>query len=89
MSSGVTAALIAAGASATGSVLTFIVGIRSLRKHVTTSNGTPLGELIEARFDRMEERFARLEDSLADVRERLAFEQGRAYPGAWPSHGRR
>jgi hypothetical protein len=38
----VAAAAIAAFASVIGSVLTFIVGLRSIRRSVSTSNGEPL-----------------------------------------------
>jgi excisionase family DNA binding protein len=43
MSDLLAAALIAALASVTESVLTFIVGIRSVRRSVSTANGEPLG----------------------------------------------
>jgi len=39
MGDGVTAAIIGATASAIGSVLTYLVGIRSVRRSVSTSNG--------------------------------------------------
>jgi hypothetical protein len=52
MSDVLAGALIAAFSSVTGSVLTFVVGIRSIRRSVSTSNGAPLGPLLEARLDR-------------------------------------
>jgi len=77
------AALIAAFASMIGSVLTFIVGIRSIRRSVSTSNGVPLGQLLEARLDRMERRLDGMERSVGDVREWLAFREGRERPPLW------
>jgi hypothetical protein len=77
----VAAALIAAAASALGSILAFVVGIR---RSLRTSNGAPLAKLLEARLgyledghDRLERRLERMEASLADVRELLAYERGR------------
>jgi hypothetical protein len=90
MSDAVAAALIAAGASGIGSVLTLVIGIRSLRRSVATSNGVPLGELLEARLDQLElrlrevrERVDRVEGSLMEVREWLAYQFGRAAPPLW------
>jgi hypothetical protein len=83
MSDGVTAALIGATASVVGSVLTYLVGIRSLRRSVSTSNGVPLGRLLEARLDRVERRLDGMERSIADVREWLAFRAGRERPPLW------
>jgi len=86
----VVAALIAAAASVVGSLLTFVVGIRSLRRSVATSNGVPLGRLLEARLDQLEqrlretgERLDRVEVSLMEVREWLAYQSGRAIPPLW------
>jgi hypothetical protein len=79
----VAAALIGAGASVIGSVLTYLVGIRSLRRSVGTSNGAPLGRLLEARLDRVDRRLDVLERSVADVREWLAFREGRQRPPLW------
>jgi hypothetical protein len=72
MGDGVTAAIIGATASAIGFVLTYLVSIHSVRRSVSTSNGAPLGPLLEARLDRLEGRLDRMERSLADVREWLA-----------------
>ena len=83
MRDGVTAALIGATASVVGSVLTYLVGIRSLRRSVSTSNGVPLGTLLEARLDRVERRLDGMERSIADVREWLAFREGRERPPLW------
>jgi hypothetical protein len=86
----VVAALIVATASVVGSVLTFVVGIRSLRRSVATSNGVPLGRLLEARLDQFEQhvreigdRLDRVEVSLMEVREWLAYQTGRASPPLW------
>ncbi|MGH2635126.1 MAG: hypothetical protein ACRDHU_03140 [Actinomycetota bacterium] len=79
----VAAAAIAAFASVIGSVLTFIVGLRSIRRSVTTSNGEPLGRVLEARLDRLERRFDGMDASIGEVREWLAFRQGRERPPFW------
>lgn len=84
MSDFLVAALIAAFSSVMGSVLTFMVGIRQVRQSVSTSNGAPLGTVLEDRFDRLDLRLTRIEDSLSEVRERLAFEEGRSWPSRWP-----
>jgi hypothetical protein len=80
---GVAAALIGAGASVIGSVLTYLVGIRSLRRAVGTSNGVPLGRLLETRLDRVDRRLDVLERSVTEVREWLAFREGRERPPLW------
>jgi hypothetical protein len=76
-------ALIAALASVVGSVLTFIVGIRSLRRSVSTANGEPLGRVLEARLDRIEGRLDGLDRGFRDVREWLAYREGRDRPPFW------
>ena len=86
MSGVVAAAIVAAVASIFGSVLTFVVGIRSLRRSVSTSNGEPLGRVLEARFDRIE-RLDGLDRSVGDVREWLAFREGRERPPLWLPRG--
>jgi hypothetical protein len=83
MNDAIGVALIAAVSSVIGSVLTFIVGIRSVRRSVSTSNGVPLGRLLEARLDRVERRLDGMERSLGDVREWLAFREGRERPPLW------
>jgi hypothetical protein len=83
VSESVTAALIGAGASVIGSVLTYLVGIRSLRRSISTSNGVPLGRLLEARLDRVDRRLDGMEHSVAEVREWLAFREGRERPPLW------
>lgn len=83
MSEFVLAALIGATASVIGSVLTYLVGIRSIRRSVSTSNGAPLGPLLESRLDRVERRLDGMEHSIADVREWLAFREGRDRPPLW------
>ncbi len=83
MSDPIGVALIAALSSVIGSVLTFIVGIRSVRRSVSTSNGEPLGRVLEARLDRVERRLDGMERSLGDVREWLAFREGRERPPLW------
>jgi hypothetical protein len=83
MSDVLAAALIAAVASVVGSVLTFIVGIRSVRRSVSTSNGEPLGRVLESRLDRLERRLDGLDRSIGEVREWLAFREGRERPPLW------
>jgi hypothetical protein len=84
MSDAIGAAVIAALSSVLGSVLTFIVGIRQIRRSVSTSNGAPLGPALDGRLQGLELRLTRIEDSLREVRERLAFEEGRSWPQRWP-----
>jgi hypothetical protein len=83
MSDVIAAAVIAAFASVVGSLLTFIVGIRSLRRSVGTSTGEPLGRALEAKLDRMERRLDWMERSIGEVREWLAFREGRERPPFW------
>ena len=83
MSDLLAAALIAGFASVIGSVLTFIVGIRSLRRSVGTSTGEPLGRVLEARLDRVEGRLDAMQRSIGDVREWLAFREGRERAPIW------
>ena len=87
MSDVVVAAVVAAIASIVGSVLTFVVGIRSVRRSVSTSNGEPLGRLIETRLDRLERRLDGLDRSVGEVREWLAFREGRERPPLWLPRG--
>jgi hypothetical protein len=63
MSDATSAAAIAAFASVMGSLLTFIVGIRSVRRSTSTSNGEPLGRVLEARLDRADRRVDALDRS--------------------------
>jgi hypothetical protein len=83
MSDSVAAAAVAAFSSVVGSVLTFIVGIRSVRRSVSTSNGEPLGRVLETRLDRLERRLDGLDRSIGEVREWLAFREGRDRPPFW------
>ncbi len=83
MSDAVIAALIGATSSVIGSVLTYLVGIRSVRRSVRTSTGVPLGSLVESRLDRVERRLDGMERSIGDVREWLAFREGRERPPIW------
>jgi len=83
MSDAISAAVIAALASVMGSLLTFIVGIRSVRRSVSTSNGEPLGRVLEARLDRVDRRVDALDRSIGEVREWLAFREGRERPPLW------
>jgi hypothetical protein len=76
MSEAVSVALIAAGASVAGSVLAFIVGMRSLRRSVSSSDGVPIGRYVETRLNGLERRLERMEGSLTEVRESLAYERG-------------
>jgi hypothetical protein len=87
MSDAVGAALIAGFASMIGSVLTFIVGIRSLRRSVSTSNGEPLGRVLEARLDRLERRLDGMDRLIGGVREWLAFREGKERPPFWTPRG--
>jgi hypothetical protein len=84
MNDAITTAVIAAFASVVGSLLTFIVGIRQIRRSVSTSNGAPLGPALESRLEHIDVRLMRIEDSLGEVRERLAFEEGQSWPARWP-----
>jgi hypothetical protein len=72
----VASALIAAAASVTGSILAFIVGMRSLRRSVSSSDGVPIGKFVETRLGSVERRLERIEDSLSEVREHLAYQRG-------------
>lgn len=87
MSDAISAAVIAALASVMGSLLTFIVGIRSVRRSVSTSNGEPLGRVLEARLDRVDRRVDALDRSIGEVREWLAFREGRERPPLWTPRG--
>lgn len=84
-------ALIAAGASVTGSILAFVVALRSLRRSFSSSDGVPIGRFVETRIGGLERRFERLEKSLAAVRESLAYQRGRSSAPLWSpeSHPRR
>jgi hypothetical protein len=46
-------------------------------------NGAPLGQVLEARLDRVERQLDGMERSIADVREWLAFREGRERPSLW------
>ncbi len=87
MSDAIGAALIAAVSSVVGAVLTFIIGIRSVRRSVSTSNGEPLGRVLETRLDRLERRLDALDRSVGEVREWLAFREGRERPPLWTPGG--
>lgn len=87
MSDAISAAVIAALASVMGSLLTFIVGFRSIRRSVSTSNGEPLGRVLEARLDRVDRRVDALDRSIGEVREWLAFREGRERPPLWTPRG--
>jgi hypothetical protein len=87
MSDVIAAAAIAALASVVGSLLTFIVGVRSVRRSVSTSNGEPLGRVLEARLDRVDGRLDALDRSVGEVREWLAFREGRERPPLWLPRG--
>jgi hypothetical protein len=81
------AAVIAAFSSVIGSVLTFVVGIRSVRRALSTTNGEPLGRVLEARLDRLERRLDGMQRSIGDLREWLAFREGRERPPLWTPRG--
>lgn len=91
MSDSVISALIAAGASVTGSILAFVVALRSLRRSISSSDGVPIGRFVETRIGGVERRLEAIERSLSEVRESLAYERGRsAAPLSSPeSHPRR
>ena len=87
MSDVVAAAALAALASIVGSLLTFIVGIRQVKRSVSTANGSPLGPALDGRLEHIELRPTCIEDSLGGVGERLAFEQSRPWSSPWPPRG--
>ena len=89
MSDAVAAAVIAAGASVTGSVLAYILGIRSLRRSVSSSEGVPIGRYVESRLGSFESRLERMERSLTELREFLAYERGRRAGSRGPAEGPR
>jgi hypothetical protein len=64
VSDAIGAAVIAAVSSVVGSVLTFIVGIRQVKRSVSTASGTPLGPALDGRLEQIEHRLTRIEDSL-------------------------
>jgi hypothetical protein len=49
----------------------------------TTSNGEPLGRVLEARLDRLERRLDGVHHSIGEVREWLAFREERERPPFW------
>lgn len=77
MSDFVLATLIAGSVSLISAILTFIVGVRSVKRSVATSNGLPLGALLETRINRIDTRLEGVERSLSDVRERITFKDDR------------
>lgn len=87
MSEAVASALIAAAASVTGSILVFIVALRSVRRSVSSSDGVPIGRFVETRIGGLERRFERLEESLSEIRELLAYERGRRVGSLWSPEG--
>ena len=87
MSESVASALIAAGASVTGSILAFIVALRSLRRFVSSSDGVPIGRFVETRLGGVERRLERIEESLSEIRELLAYERGRVVGSLWSPEG--
>jgi hypothetical protein len=83
MNDTVAAALIAAAASVTGSILAFIVAMRSLRRSLSSSDGVPFGKFVETRLGGVERRLERIEESLSEVRELLAYQRGRDGSSLW------
>jgi hypothetical protein len=83
----VAAAAIAVLVSVGGSVLTFIVGIRQVKRSVLTASGAPLGPALDCRLEQIELRLTRIEDSLEDVRKHVVFEEGRSWPTPSPPRG--
>ncbi len=57
--------------------------IRSVRRSVSTSNGKPLGRVLETRLDRVERRLDGLDCSIGEVREWLALREGRERSPFW------
>jgi hypothetical protein len=72
MSEAIASALIAAGASVTGSILAFIVAMRSVWRSVSSPDGVPIGKFVDIRFGGVERRLERIEKSLSEMRELLA-----------------
>jgi hypothetical protein len=91
VSDSVISALIAAGASVTGSILAFVVALRSLRRSISSSDGVPIGRFVETRMGGVERRLEAIERSLSEVRESLAYDRGRsaASLSSHESHPRR
>ena len=56
-------------------------------RSVSTSNGEPLGRVLEARIDQPECGLEGLDRSVDDVREWLAFRGGRERPLLWLPQG--
>jgi hypothetical protein len=83
MSEAVASAIIAAAASVTGSILAFIVALRSLRRSVSSSDGVPIGRFVETRIGGLERRLDRVEESLSELREFLAYQHGRTEVSIW------
>jgi hypothetical protein len=83
MSEAFASALIAASASVTGSILAFIVAMRSVRRSVSSSDGIPIGKFVETRLGGVERRLERIEQSLSEVREHLAYQRGRTTSSLW------
>ncbi len=83
MSEAVISALIAAAASVTGSILAFLVGMRSLRRSVSSSDGVPIGKFVETRLGGIERRLERIEQSVSEVREHLAYQRGQVAASLW------
>jgi excisionase family DNA binding protein len=83
MSEAVASALIAAAASVTGSILVFIVAMRSVRRSVSSSDGVPIGRFVDTRLGGVERRLEHIEGSLSEVRELLAYQRGRGASALW------
>jgi hypothetical protein len=77
------AALIGDIASVIGSALTYLVAIRLLRRSVSTTNGAPLGPLLETRLGGLEHCLKRLKRSLSEVSELLAHQRRRSASSLW------
>jgi hypothetical protein len=67
----------------TGSILAFIVAMRSVRRSVSSSDGVPIGKFVESRVGGVERRLERIEESLSEVRELLAYQRGRGASSLW------
>jgi hypothetical protein len=83
MSEAIASALIAASASVTGSILAFIVAMRSVRRSVSSSGGVPIGKFVETRLGGVERRLELIEGSITEVRELIAYQHRRGIVWLW------
>jgi hypothetical protein len=57
--------------------------LRSVRRSVSTSNGEPLGRVLEARLEQVDRRLDSMNQSIGEVRKWLALREGRERPPLW------